>query len=557
MSSRCLKQLFIICVILSGCRQTAFETADLILYNGVFYTLDNHKSIAEAVAIKGDRIVAVGSGDAVRRYAGDETQSVDMEGRFGCPGFNDAHIDVFPTGYGGLNIDLNGMTSVREIQRRILDLARGQAPSTWITGRGWDQSLFNEDEWPTSRILDRVAPSVPIYLERVCGTVAWVNGRALRIAGITANTPDPPRGIIVMDPRTQHPTGILKGEAMQLVRQFMPPRSDEEDRRSLLAVLRKLPAHGITSIQTSCTIEDKDKLLALIEAVDPPCRVSLNFPLKANTKEYLTMPQHFAEGKLRFGYLELMLDGCVGSHTAFFTRPYMEDPGSRGIANLSRDQLGTLVIDADKKEYQLGIHASGDAANHLLLEAYTMARTVNGKRDARHRIVLAQVLREEDLDMIDGLDIVVSIQPTLLLDDLRWMEKRIGAERSRYAHAWRSMKSHGAALAIGSGWPASSMNPMVGLFAAVARTDTTGYPHGGWNPRERLTVDEAIEAYTLGSAYAEFMDHEKGSLEPGKYADIVILSRNLLECPPEDVLKTEVVLTILGGKVVYRKEGGL
>jgi predicted amidohydrolase YtcJ len=548
--------IFLLIVLFSEC-DTKPDSADLILKNGVLFTVWEENPIVEAVAIKGERIIFTGSNMESIQYLGDSTLVIDLNGKFGCPGFNDAHLHFLSGGLNMMRVNLVGATSTREIQRRVHEKVRDLPQGVWLIGRGWDQSLFPDKRWPTRRILDRIAPNVPILLKRICGHAALANSMALRIAGIDANTPNPPSGEIEKDPRTGRPTGILKEKAIDLVEQYIPESSIEEKKFAIELALQEAAHFGVTSIQDN-TSEELPKTLEALQIYEMlydegklTCRISEWPPLLEDLSPYKQLRQKYHGNIIRFGLLKEFIDGGLGSRTAVFFEPYLDDPSSRGIPQMTTEALNSLILRADKAGFQVGIHAIGNAGNHAVLDAYDYAQTVNGIRDSRHRIEHAQVLTQEDLARFKELGVIASMQPFHCIDDMRWAEIRIGAERCQYAYAWRSLKNHGVVLAFGTDWPVVPLNPLLGLYAAVTRRDTTGYPPGGWFPEQRLTIREAIEAYTLGSAFAEFMEKEKGSLEPGKLADIVIFDNNLLEIDPADLLKTKVVYTFLGGKIVY------
>ena len=537
---------------LAGCQREE-PKADLILRNGVFFTVNETQPTVQAIAVRGDRILAVGTDEEIERYSGEATRIIDVEGRFGCPGFNDAHLHLVSGGKSMMEVDLVGAGSVEEIQRRVLRKLYRLPPGTWLTGRGWDQTLLPDKRWPTKRILDRIAPNVPIFLRRVCGHAALVNSKALTIAGITAETPDPPGGEIVKNPATGRPTGILKEGAMDLVAQYIPPSSEEVILAAVEAALAEARRLGVTSVQDNTSADMLEVYQQLLDEDKLTCRISEWPPLQEDLTEYKKLRNRYDGPMLRFGLLKGFSDGSMGSRTAAFFEPYSDDPSTYGIPQMTQEALNRLVLRADGEGFQIGIHAIGSRGNRMVLDAYALARKINGARDSRHRIEHAQVLTEADLPRFEELGVMASMQPSHCISDMRWAEERIGRERCRYAYAWKSLKNSGAVLAFGTDWPVESLNPMLGLYAAVTRRDTLGYPPRGWFPQERLTMEEAIEAYTLGSAYAEFMEKEKGSLEPGKLADVVILDRNLLSVSPSQILKTRVVYTIVGGKIVYQR----
>ena len=525
--------------------------ADLVLRNGVVYTGNPSKPNAEAVAIRGDRILLVGKNQDVDRFIGSRTQVRDLKGRFVCAGFNDAHVHLTSGGKVSTELDLGGLTTIEEIQSRILKKVWTLPPGTWLVGRGWDQSLFAGGAWPNKRMLDIIAPDVPILLFRVCGHAALVNSKALSIAGIATGIPNPPSGEIVRDPSSGEPTGILKEEAIKLVSQYIPTLSREGMEQAVLNALDALRKYGITSVQDDSPEEVISVYEKFLAAGRLTCRISLWHPLNANPERYNRTLNRFRRPYLQFGLLKAVLDGSAGARTAFFMKPYDDDTTTRGISLLTQEELNLLVLRADRSGFQIGLQAIGDEANRMALTAFALARQVNGARDLRHRIEHAQVLSERDLPRLAELGIVASMQPVHCIEDIRWIEACIGSARSRYAYAWRSLLKSGTVLAFGSDWPYAPLNPIVGIYAAVTRRDTLGQPSAGFVPQERITVQEAIDAYTKGSAYAERMENEKGTIEKDKLADLVVLDQNLLGIPPRQILKTLVTMTVCAGKIVY------
>jgi predicted amidohydrolase YtcJ len=517
--------------------------ADLILSNGIFFTVNSEQPEAEALAIKNDRILAVGKYSEINTYRGKMTRILDLHGAFGCPGFNDSHIHLLDAGLAAEECDLTGVQSIPEVRRIVNNKIRSTAAIAWILGRGWDQDLLLEGEWPDKSMLDRVAYTWPVYLTRKCGCVAWVNSRALMIANITDKTPDPPGGEIVRDPRTGKPTGILKGKAMELVSQYILPPFPDAVNSSIRRAVREVTKYGITTVQDNSSPEALDLFQALLDQDQLTCRITKELPFDINPRLY---QQQFIEKQnnlmLRIGCLSATIDGSIASRTAVFSQPYFDDPVQRGLFLMDRERLENLFYFADSRQFQIAVGAVGDAAAHMFLDLYERTSKVNRTKSSRHRLEQAQIVSPGDLSRIKALGVVVSMQPFQCVDDMSWLEARIGPERCHYAHIWRSLKNQGAKLAFGSDWPFGPLNPMLGLYAAVTRRDTLGYPLEGWFPHERLTIEEAIEAYTLGSAYAEFMEKEKGSLEPGKLADIVIVDRNLLQCMEKDSHETVICL---------------
>lgn len=544
--------IFCLTLISSGCQRDP-EIADVILKNGVFFTVDKERPLCQAVALKKDRIVAVGDDTEMEIHQDSTTRVIDLNGQFACPGFNDAHVHLIEAGLCMTEIDLKGMRTIREIQTAVRQKVRRLEPGEWVVGRGWDQTLFEGQRMPTKRILDQVSSYVPIYLKR-CGLhTALVNSEALRIAGITDKTVNPPGGEIEKDPNTGHPTGILKDSAMELVSQYIESPSAEQKKKAAEIALEAARQYGITSLQDNSSIDAFDIFKDLLDEGKLTCRISEWYPLQDDLSTAKKLKKEYDDPMLRFGLLKGFMDGSLGSRSAALLEPYLDDPDNRGILMMSPENLRQQVIEADRDGFQLGIHAIGDWAVRETLEAFAFAQRMNGKRDSRHRIEHAQILTDVDLIRFSELDVIASMQPFHCIDDLRWVESRLGTERCRLAYLWKSLRAQ-SHIALGTDWPVVPLNPMQTLYASVARKDTTGFPSRGWMTAERLTIEEAIEAYTLGSAYAEFMDHEKGSLTPGKLADIVILNVNLLEATPEEIRDAAVVMTIVGGNVVYKRE---
>ena len=525
----------------------------MILFNGYFWTVDSKNPVAEAVAIRGNHILAVGDSALVFRLRANHTKTINLEGRFACPGFNDSHMHLLQGAKELDEVDFSDVHSFREMQNLILKTVRHLPPGAWLVGKGWDQNHLTDELWPDYRVLDAVAPHVPMFLMRSCGHVVLVNNKALNIAGIDNETPNPPGGIIERD-RRGRATGILKEEAIQLVRQYLPAQETRQIKENLRTLIAQIPQYGITSIQ-DCSGSETIRLYSdLFSKSGLPCRLSESFELSGDMETVREYQHNIKLPLMRFGLLKGSVDGNVGSRTAAFFEPYADNRDCRGLAIISQEELNQQVVLADAHGYQIGIHAIGDLATHMALNAFELAQGINGKKERRHRIEHAQVIAPSDFHRFKDLNMVVSMQPAHCIEDLRWIDLSIGRERCRYAYAWRSLYESGNTLAFGSDWPYATMNPLVGIYAAATRRDETGFPLQGWIPKERLSVEAAIEAYTLGAAYAEYAEKEKGSLEAGKFADIVILDRNLLKITPEEILTTSVVCTILDGSVVYQQD---
>lgn len=551
--------LSIILVLFSfnNCQKKCIE-ADIILSNGIIFTVNQLQPQVSHLAILGDRILAVGDSASIFAFKGLRTQVINLKGHFVCPGFNDAHLHIRSGIKSMIESDLSSFKTMRELQRFIRRIANkmvDEEPNTWLIGRGWDQNKFFEGKWPTKRYLDVVTPYPfpPMLLKRVCGHAVWVNSKALSIAGIDKETPDPPGGEIMRDARTGEPTGILKDEAIQLVTQYIPQKENQDFEFLLDQFFNDMLACGITSVQDQSEPHLLEFLYQKYKENRLNCRVSEWLPLQNNIENCIRLNKQYNNNWTHVGLLKGFMDGSLGARSAYLKSPYADAPQTSGLMQHPIEMIQPLVIQADKQGFQVGIHAIGDMANKLVLDFYETAQKMNGNNNLRHRIEHAQILDPKDIPRFGSLGIVASMQPYHCVEDMPWVEKRIGRSRSRYAYAWHSLKQNGTVLAFGSDWPVVPYNPFLGIYAAVTRSDTTGYPTGGWIHEERLTVEDAIEAYTLGSAYAEHMEKEKGSLESGKLADIIVLNKNLLEVESHEILKTKVLTTIVGGKIVYQR----
>ncbi|MBN2414358.1 amidohydrolase [bacterium] len=550
--------LLILSLTISACNQKA-PTADRIFENGRFYTGEETPAAVSCLAVRGDRILALGGPKDMDVYRGPDTEIIDLEGRFACAGFNDAHMQQLNGSIGLIDLDLRDVRTPDEIARMVYSFQRAdpQPWDVWIIGWGWDESVMDPAEWEDFH--DHTFRSVwlqrPMIFYRVCGHVAIVNQRALNIAGIDADTPDPAGGriAIITDPRTNKSTGVLRESAIDLVRRFIPPPDPERLRHSLDAALARMAACGITSAQGHGSIALYRAARSLLAEGRLTCRMSF---WSTDMDSLLLMRRLHDSDMLTAGLLFESLDGGMAAHNASMMSDYHDSPGERGIIKHSQDGLNRLVLTAQNRGFQVALQAVGDRANSMALEAYGLAVKMAADPDKRYRIEHAQVLREADIPRFAETGTIASMQPSHCIDDMHWIEDRIGTRRSRCAYAWRALLDGGARLAFGSYWPVAPLDPLYGLYAAVTRRDTAGYPLTGWHPEQRITIQEAIQAYTCGSAYAERMEDDKGTLKVGKLADIVVLDRNILEINPSGLLDTEVVHTILGGRIIYSRGDG-
>lgn len=531
--------------------------ADLIIRNARVWTVDPAKPEAQALAVRGDHLVAVGSSDDIAALAGAATRTIDAQGRFVMPGFNDAHLHLMTGGMQLDNVDLRDATSPEEFAHRIGERARAMQPGDWITGGDWDEQRWQQPALPTKDLVDPLTPSTPVFVNRYDEHMALANSAALRLAGITAATPDPPGGVIVRDAKG-NPTGILKDAAMAAVYTVVPPLSLARRELALRHALEHMASLGVTSVQDMGPTEDdielyktfasRGELKARIRAVSPAMRLAQR--LAAGRSPAFVSPLVRVAGAKTFA------DGSLGSTTAFLFEPYTDAPTSRGLLAEEMHPLEGMrarLVAIDKAGEQLCVHAIGDRAISIVLDLYQDVQAANGPRDRRPRIEHAQHMAPADFARYARLGVIASVQPYHAIDDGKWAERRIGAERAKTTYAFRTFLDHKVRLAFGTDWPVAPLDPMLGLYAAVTRATLDGKRPGGWVPEQKINLADAIEAYTLGAARAEFQEHEKGSLTPGKFADLVMLAADPFQVAPEALRDVKVAMTVMGGKVVYER----
>lgn len=526
---------------------------DLILTHGVIYTGDPAHPRVEAVAIRGDNIIATGTTQEVRALAGAATQVVDLEGRFAMPGFNDAHSHLAGAGQAKLTVNLDGAKSIAELQRLIRARLKDYTAGEWITGRGWDHTLWHPAKFPTRQDLDAVSTTHPMIFSRVDGHVAIANSLALQIAGITRDTKDPAAGKIERD-SSGEPTGMLEEDAaMSLVFRKIPRISTAQRRRGIELVLAELAENGVTSAQDNSGWDDFLVYGELKREGKLTSRITEWLPFDAPLAELEAKPREggATDPWLKTGLLKGFMDGALGGRTAAMAAPYSDDSSTRGILRVQPGELNRMAIERDKAGFQIGFHAIGDLANKVALDAFAAVVAANGPRDRRDRIEHAQIVAPGDFERFANLQVIASMQPSHETTDMRWAEARIGTERSKGAYAWRTMLNHGVRLAFGTDYPVEEVNPMRGLHACVTRQLPDGTPPSGWEPQEKISLDECIAAYTTGSAYAEFEEGKKGQILPGQYADIIVLSGDVTKVAPGKILSVKVLQTYAGGKLVY------
>jgi len=550
--------LVTLCLIVSSFCALAGDrlvTADLIIINAHVHTMNVDQPAAEAVAVYGNRIAAVGSTEEVRKLAGARTRVVDAGGRLILPGFNDSHVHFLSGGFQLSSVDLRDARSPQEFAERIRSFAQKTTRGRWITGGDWDHERWPNAPLPTKELIDAFTPDTPVFVNRLDGHMSLANTLALKLAGVTRETKDPPGGLIVRDPKTGEPTGILKDAAMGFVYKVIPESSAAEKLAAARAATDHAARLGVTSVQDMSAGNDVGIYQMLLAQGQLKTRIYAVSPLPAWERLARTgLHAPFGDDLLRIGGLKGFADGSLGSTTAYLFDAYNDAPATRGLPADEMFPEGAMlerVRDADRAGLQVMIHAIGDRANDSILSIYEQVIKDNPLRDRRFRIEHAQHLRAQDIKRFGSDRVVASMQPYHAIDDGRWAEKRIGHERARTTYAFRTLLDTGAVLAFGTDWNVAPLDPMQGLYAAVTRRTLDGRNPNGWIPEQKISIEEAVRAYTVGSAYAEFTENEKGSLAPGKLADIVMLSKDIFSIDPTEIEKTRVLLTIMNGRVVY------
>jgi len=528
---------------------------DLVIINANIHTMDQSRPNAQAVAILGHRIVAVGSSEEIKTLAGSQTRVIDAQGQLVLPGFNDSHVHFLSGGFQLSSVDLRDANSPAEFADRIREFAEKLPAGRWITGGDWDHERWPGAQLPTREMIDRYTPNTPVFVNRLDGHMALANSLTLRLAGVTRQTPDPPGGLIVRDPKTGEPTGVLKDAAMSYVWRVVPASSFEEKLAAARAATNHSASLGVTSVQDMSAGSDVGVYQALLDRGELKNRIYAVAPLPRWERLAQTgVRAHFGTEMLRIGGLKGFADGSLGSTTALFFEPYKDAPNTRGLAGDEMFPEGAMlerVRGADRAGLQVMIHAIGDKANDAILSIYEQVEKENGERDRRFRIEHAQHLRPQEIARFGRDHVIASMQPYHAIDDGRWAEKRIGKERAKTTYAFRSLLDAGARLAFGTDWTVAPLNPILSVYAAVTRRTLDGKNPSGWIPEQKISVEEAVRAYTVGSAYAEFQENVKGTVTPGKLADLVIISDDIFKIDPKEIEKAKVVMTIMDGRIVY------
>jgi hypothetical protein len=531
---------------------------DLVLVNGKVWTGDPARPWAEAVAVRDGKIVMVGTAAEARKLSPSGTKLVDLGGSLVLPGFIDSHTHFLAGGFSLKSIQLRDAKGREDFVSRIAAKARELGPGRWILNGEWDHQQFNPVELPRKDWIDAATPDNPVCVSRLDAHMILANSLALKLAGVTKDTPVPPGGEIGKDAATGELTGILKDTAADLVFAKIPGPSFAEKLEAAEASLRHAAENGVTSVCEMADAASFEVFEELARLGRLTTRVHVYIPItEVETLARLKLKSPFGSPYLQLAGLKGFMDGSLGSATAYFFEPYTDDPKTSGLLHGQMFPEGIMekrILEADRAGLQLAIHAIGDRANSMLLDMYEKAVAANGLRDGRWRVEHAQHMRPADIIRFGRLGLVAAVQPYHVIDDGRWAEKKIGPERVKTTYAFESLRRAGAVLAFSSDWTVAPLSPILGIYAAVTRRTLDGKNPGGWVPEEKVPVEEAVRAYTLNGAWVEFAEAVKGSIERGKLADLVVLDRDIFSIPPEEIVRAKVRMTLFDGRIIYGKD---
>ncbi|MBP9121403.1 MAG: amidohydrolase [Ignavibacterium sp.] len=547
-----LISFFLSLVILSTIEAQTMKTAFI---NGKIYTVNEKQPLAQSVIVEGNKILFVGSDIEAKQFIDSNTKVIDLYGKLMLPGFIDNHVHFISGGFYLLGIDLRPANSTTEF-RTILREYVSKYPSKWITGGYWDHEKWEVKELPTKEMIDDIAPNTPVFVERLDGHMGLANSYAMKLAGITKDTESPDGGLIVKDPKTGEPTGVLKDNAMNFIYNIIPSATPQENYDAALAALEEAKSLGITSVQ-DITFEDAlTTFKKLKEEGKLTCRIFTRWPI-SDYKNLVDKNINIGYGDdfIRMGSLKAFADGSLGSSTAWFFERYNQDTTSTGLPMdiITDGSMEKWGLDADKNHLQLSVHAIGDKANSYMLDLYEKIIKQNPKWDRRFRLEHAQHVRFEDIKRFAELGVIASVQPYHCIDDGVWAEKRIGPERIKYTYPFKSFLDAGVKMCFGTDWYVAPLNPLLGIYAAVTRRTLDNKNPDGWIPEQMISVEDAIKCYTINSAYASFEENIKGTIETGKLADLIILSDDILTIDPIKIKDAKVEMTMFDGKIIYNK----
>jgi predicted amidohydrolase YtcJ len=535
----------------------AGPTADLILHNARIYTVTSAQPVAEAVAVRGDRIVRVGRSSEVLALRGPATRVIDLQGATVVPGLADAHGHFLGLGQSLQRLDFRGTTSYDQIVEMVRKAAAQARPGEWILGRAWDQNDWPEKQFPTADKLDAAAPDNPVYLTRVDGHAGLANHRALAAGGVTRDTKDPAGGEIIRN-KDGEPTGVLIDQAQGLVGARIPELSREQTIDALLRADAECRRLGLTMVHDAgvppSLVEQGYKPLIDQGKLQTRLYVMLRGSLATLRPEFERGPMaNYHDFHLEARAIKIIADGALGSYGAALLEPYADRPDTRGLLTTPPEEVYQQTLEASKAGFQTCIHAIGDRANREVLDVFEKVQSeVPGARALRMRDEHSQILDAQDIPRFAKLNVIASMQTTHATSDMPWVPTRIGPDRTAEgAYVWQKLMKSGVVIANGSDFPVEEPNPMLGFYAAITRQDPQGNPVGGWMPDQRMTREEALASFTKNAAYAAHMEKELGTIEPGKLADFAVLSRDIMAIPPREILTTRVLKTIIGGRIVY------
>src|SRR6184192_3641456 len=540
----------LVCISLAACA----PKADLVITGGLVWTgLTSGAPQPGAVAVAQAKVIAVGDSAELARYVGSKTRLVQANGGRVMPGFADGHTHFISGGFQLASVDLRRAATPGEFIRQLREYAGRLAPGEWILGGDWDHTLWPGQPLPRHEWIDSVTPDNPVFLSRLDGHEALANAAAMQAAGITKDTPTPAGGEILRDPKTGEPIGIFKDQALDLIGRVEPDPSPEQQDSALARALAHAASLGVTATaHMAASWADVAAYRRLEKAGRLTMRVALYLPLE-QWRAVADTVRRAGPGDdwVRIAGLKGFADGSAGARTAAFFQPYADSTGYAGLLQHPPQDLATWIGNADSAGLQVAVHAIGDRANALILSIYDSVTKAHGPRDRRFRVEHAQHLRPQDIPLFGTLGVIPSMQPYHAIDDGRWVEQRIGPLRIKTTYAFRTLLDTGAKLAFGSDWTVAPLDPISGIYAAVTRRTLDGKNPNGWVPEQRITVGEALRAYTAGNAFATFDEQKRGALAPGYYADVVVVDRNLFAIPAESLAAARVRVTIVGGKVVY------
>ncbi|MCH9029466.1 MAG: amidohydrolase [Bacteroidetes bacterium] len=553
--------IFISIFALISCSENKMKTAFI---NGKIYTVNKEQPIAQAVLIENNKIVFVGSNEEAKKFIGASTKVIDLNSKLMLPGFIDSHLHMISGGFYTLEVDLRPAKSRAEFTSILKEYVK-KNPGEWVTQGRWDNEKWDDKSLPTKDWIDDFSQTTPILVKRIDGHLALANSYALKLAGITKDTPSPEGGIIVKDPVTGDPNGLLKDLALELFDTVISEPPEDDYINAALAALNEFKAFGITSVQdiTFNFAGDENKPLYDLQTYKQleknhqlTCRIQARIPIDYY-KDLLdkNILHNSGTNYVKLGSIKAYGDGALGSRSAWFFEPYADDSSNYGLVYdiISNGSLKRWALDADKNKLQISIHAIGDRTNNYVLNLYEEIKNENPEWDRRFRIEHAQHLIPGDVKRFKEINVIASVQPYHAIDDGVWVRNRIGKEREMLTHMYRSYLNNNVVIAFGTDWPVAPLNPLYGIYAAVTRRTVDGKNPGGWLPEQKITIEEAIKAYTLDAAYASYEENIKGSIEVGKLADMVVLSDDILMIDPVMIWDVKVEITIFDGKIIYKR----